>query len=156
MPVSTLSETQQASTAATAASAAEPPAASVRRPTSAVAGWPAAIPAGTRFTPFGRLGRTTLARRWLTEVACNGAVVTVAAVVTDALLTVAAVVTDAGLAAVAWSAASARVATRRSVSPSPDFRRVIDRVRAPCLPLLVWSSSRHVPRVGVSYAFGSI
>src|SRR6266511_4439062 len=108
MPVSTLSETQQASTAA-----------SVRRPTSAVAGWPAAIPAGTRFTPFGRLGRTTLARRWLTEVACNGAVVTdaalltVAAVVTDALLTVAAVVTDAGLAAVAWSAASARVATRR-------------------------------------------
>src|SRR6266498_680885 len=147
MPVSTLSETQQASTAATAASAA---------------GWPAAIPAGTRFTPFGRLGRTTLARRWLTEVACNGAVVTdaalltVAAVVTDALLTVAAVVTDAGLAAVAWSAASARVATRRSVSPSPDFRRVIDRVRAPCLPLLVWSSSRHVPRVGVSYAFGSI
>src|SRR6266511_4446665 len=124
MPVSTLSETQQASTAA-----------SVRRPTSAVAGWPAAIPAGTRFTPFGRLGRTTLARRWLTEVACNGAVVTdaalltvaavvtdalltVAAVVTDALLTVAAVVTDAGLAAVAWSAASARVATRRSVSPS--------------------------------------
>src|SRR6266511_2522067 len=151
MPVSTLSETQQASTAATAASAAEPPAASVRRPTSAVAGWPAAIPAGTRFTPFGRLGRTTLARRWLTEVACNGAVVTDAA-----LLTVAAVVTDAGLAAVAWSAASARVATRRSVSPSPDFRRVIDRVRAPCLPLLVWSSSRHVPRVGVSYAFGSI
>src|SRR6266545_4124390 len=145
MPVSTLSETQQASTAATAASAAEPPAASVRRPTSAVAGWPAAIPAGTRFTPFGRLGRTTLARRWLTEVACNGAVVTDAALVTDA-----------GLAAVAWSAASARVATRRSVSPSPDFRRVIDRVRAPCLPLLVWSSSRHVPRVGVSYAFGSI
>src|SRR6266498_46318 len=136
MPVSTLSETQQASTAATAASAA---------------GWPAAIPAGTRFTPFGRLGRTTLARRWLTEVACNGAVVTDAA-----LLTVAAVVTDALLAAVAWSAASARVATRRSVSPSPDFRRVIDRVRAPCLPLLVWSSSRHVPRVGVSYAFGSI
>src|SRR6266498_1174667 len=127
MPVSTLSETQQASTAATAASAA---------------GWPAAIPAGTRFTPFGRLGRTTLARRWLTEVACNGAVVTDAALLT--------------VAAVAWSAASARVATRRSVSPSPDFRRVIDRVRAPCLPLLVWSSSRHVPRVGVSYAFGSI
>src|SRR6266498_2281417 len=93
MPVSTLSETQQASTAATAASAA---------------GWPAAIPAGTRFTPFGRLGRTTLARRWLTEVACNGAVVTdaalltVAAVVTDALLTVAAVVTNAGLAYLSW------------------------------------------------------
>jgi hypothetical protein len=48
MPVKTLSETQHASTAATAASAAEPPAASTRKPTSAVAGWPAATPAGTR------------------------------------------------------------------------------------------------------------
>src|SRR5437016_4207110 len=41
MPASRLSETQPASTAATAASAAEPPASRTRRPTSAVAGWPA-------------------------------------------------------------------------------------------------------------------
>src|SRR5690348_7484021 len=52
MPVSTLSATQQVRTAATAASAAEPPAASTRRPTSAVAGWPAAIPAGTELASF--------------------------------------------------------------------------------------------------------
>src|SRR6185436_456699 len=47
MPVRMLSATQHASMADTAASAAEPPAASVRRPTSAVAGCPAATPAVT-------------------------------------------------------------------------------------------------------------
>jgi hypothetical protein len=50
MPVRMLSETQAASTAAAAASAAEPPAWRTRRPTSAVAGWPAATPAGTPLT----------------------------------------------------------------------------------------------------------
>src|SRR2546430_5911504 len=48
MPVRMLSATHEAGVAATAASAADPPAASTPRPTSVVAGWPAATPAGTR------------------------------------------------------------------------------------------------------------
>src|SRR5436305_11844254 len=61
MPVRMLSEVQLARTAATAASAALPPAASTRRPTSAVAGWPAAIPAGTLIaSSVGSRARTLL------------------------------------------------------------------------------------------------
>ena len=44
----TVSATQEASEAATAASAAVPPSARISSPASAVAGWPAAIPGETR------------------------------------------------------------------------------------------------------------
>jgi small subunit ribosomal protein S15 len=50
MPVMTVSATQEAREAATAASAAVPPSARTSRPASAVAGWPAAMPgAGNTF-----------------------------------------------------------------------------------------------------------
>src|SRR5690349_17656514 len=119
MPVSTLSDTQHASTAATAASAAEPPAARMRRPTSAVAGCPAAIPAGTRITSLRRaellrLDRPTFDSRFLILV------VPARSPGEDSSCGLSIALSDGSVASGDHSAAVVEwVLTRRSVEPSP-------------------------------------
>src|SRR5262245_33727935 len=134
MPVSTLSATQQVRTAATAASAAEPPAASIRRPTSAVAGWPAAIPAGTRVASFvpGVDGTRDRERPRDDRTGRAGAV--------------------GGLAAESWGASTERV-TGGSVDPPSQFPVPMDSIRGP------WPRPVHPPFTQPAYSpagYGSV